>query len=375
MKSADGLHDLLLRLGDLSEYEIARRIEPQAGDAAGDGAGGGTARHHGRRRSKAVAQRTTRHRVARAADVRRASGGGAGDVLTELSDALEMATRRRAAARLAAELVRERRAVKVTIAGEPRLVAVEDAARYRDALGTPLPLGLPESLLAPVRDPLGDLLMRYARSHGPFTAAEIAGRFGLGRSVVEPVLRRLVGVGRLLEGDFRPGGTEREWCEPGVLGQIRRRSLAKLRSQVEPVEPAVLGRLRHHVAGPDASPQGPRRAARRHRNAARRAAAGIARRIGNPARAHRGLSALGPRRAARRRRSRLVRPRTARRTRRPRRALPDRSLPAPVASARARHGASAAAAVRRARRSRTRNPRPASGARGCPSPLKGRGLG
>ena len=98
----------------------------------------------------------------------------AGDVLTEISDALEMATRRRAAARLAGELLRERRAIKVTIAGEPRLVAVEDAARYRDALGTPLPLGLPESLLAPVRDPLGDLLMRYARSHGPFTAAEIA---------------------------------------------------------------------------------------------------------------------------------------------------------------------------------------------------------
>ena len=270
VKSADGLHDLLLRLGDLSEYEIARRIEPQpidATDATGgaresaapgngaattDAARAGESAAAGRGAAEYSASLASDYaasvaadRVARG-DARRGGRGareGAQDVLSELSDALEMATRRRAAARLSGELIRDRRAVKVTIASEPRLVAVEDAARYRDALGTPLPLGLPEAFLAPVRDPLGDLLMRYARSHGPFTAAEIAGRFGLGRSIVEPVLRRLVGVGRLLEGDFRPGGTEREWCEPGVLGQIRRRSLAKLRSQVEPVEPAVLGRL------------------------------------------------------------------------------------------------------------------------------------
>ena len=71
-------------------------------------------------------------------------------------------------------LVRARRALRLPIAGETRLVAVEDASRYRDALGTPLPLGLPASLLEPVRDPLLDLVMRYARTHGPFTTGEVA---------------------------------------------------------------------------------------------------------------------------------------------------------------------------------------------------------
>ena len=119
--------------------------------------------------------------------------------------------------------------LRLPIAGEPRLVAVEDASRYRDALGTPLPPGLPASLLEPVRDPLLDLVMRHARTHGPFTTGEVARRFALGDAVVEKALRRAVGAGRLHEGDFRPGGTHREWCEPGVLGQIRRRSLAKVR--------------------------------------------------------------------------------------------------------------------------------------------------
>ena len=85
--------------------------------------------------------------------------------------------------------------------------------------------------------------MRYARTHGPFTTGDVARRFALGEPAVEDVLRRAVAAGRLHEGDFRPGGTHREWCEPGVLGQIRRRSLAKVRHQVEPVEPATLGRL------------------------------------------------------------------------------------------------------------------------------------
>jgi ATP-dependent Lhr-like helicase len=141
------------------------------------------------------------------------------------------------------ELLRARRILRLQVAGEPRLAAVEDASRYRDALGTPLPPGLPQSLLEPVREPLLDLLMRYARTHGPFTTGEIAWRFALAEPAVETVLRRAVAAGRLHEGDFRPGGTHREWCEPGVLAQIRRRSLAKVRHQVEPVEPATLGRL------------------------------------------------------------------------------------------------------------------------------------
>jgi ATP-dependent Lhr-like helicase len=188
-RSADAVHDLLLRLGDLSADEIAARAAPGVAAAAID------------------------------------------------------------------TLVRERRAVPIRVAGAPRLIAVEDAARYRDALGTPLPQGLPASLLEPVADPLGDLLRRYARTHGPFPAADAAARFALGPAVVEGGLTRLAATGRVVEGDFRPGGTGREWCDAEVLRALRRRSLAALRKSVEPVEPAVLGRFLtawHGVTAPRA---------------------------------------------------------------------------------------------------------------------------
>jgi ATP-dependent helicase Lhr and Lhr-like helicase len=140
-------------------------------------------------------------------------------------------------------LVAARRALPVRIAGEPRFIAVEDAARYRDALGVPLPLGIPEVLLQPVRDPLGDLVLRYARTHAPFTAFDLASRYGLGSAVAEAVLARLTAEGRLIEGEFRPGGVRREWTDAGVLRMLRRRSLAKLRQEVEPVDHAALGRF------------------------------------------------------------------------------------------------------------------------------------
>ncbi len=176
-KSIDALHDLLLRVGDLTRAEIA----------------------------------------ARSATPEVAAGAGL--------------------------LVDARRAVDVSIGGERRLIAVEDASRYRDALGTALPQGIPEALLEPVRDPLGDLLLRFARTHAPFTTAAVAGRFGVGPAVVAGKLARLVAAGRLLEGEFRPGGLEREWCDTDVLRTLRRRSLAKLRREVEPVDAAALGRL------------------------------------------------------------------------------------------------------------------------------------
>ena len=136
-----------------------------------------------------------------------------------------------------------RRIVPLPIAGERRYVAVEDVARYRDALGVPLPAGLPESLLEPVRDPAGDLVHRYARCHAPFTARELAARYGLGAAVAESLLSRLTEAGRLIEGEFRPGGAEREWVDADVLRSLRRRSLAKLRQEIEPVEPEALGRF------------------------------------------------------------------------------------------------------------------------------------
>ncbi|HUE87856.1 MAG TPA: DEAD/DEAH box helicase [Vicinamibacterales bacterium] len=176
-KSTDGVHDLLLRIGDLTAGEIAARSQ------------------------KGVAR-------------------------TAIPALLE-----------------SRRAVEISMAGELRLVAVENAARYRDASGTPLPTGLPAALLEPSSDPLGDLVKRYARTHGPFAASDIAVRFGLPLAPVEAVLSRLTAGGRLVEGAFRPGGRGREWCDADVLRTIRRRSLARLRQEVEPVEAPVLGRF------------------------------------------------------------------------------------------------------------------------------------
>jgi ATP-dependent Lhr-like helicase len=144
------------------------------------------------------------------------------------------------------DLVEQGRAVALTIGGpggDIRYVAVEDAARYRDALGLALPPGLPASLLAPSELPLGNLIRRYARTHAPFTAFELSSRFGLSGALVETGLTSLAGDGSIVEGEFRPGGTTREWVDAGVLRQIRRRSLAKLRQEAEPVDQAVLGRL------------------------------------------------------------------------------------------------------------------------------------
>src|SRR4051794_22210642 len=172
---------------------------------------------------------------------------GVHDMLLSLGDLTDVEIRERSlTADVAASttaLAAARRILPIRVAGEPRFIAVEDAARFRDALGVPLPVGIPESLLQPVRDPLGDLALRYARTHAPFTAPEFAGRYGLGVAGAEAVLMRLAVDGRLAEGEFRPGGTRREWTDPGVLRMLRRRSLAKLRHEVEPVDQAVLGRF------------------------------------------------------------------------------------------------------------------------------------
>jgi ATP-dependent Lhr-like helicase len=178
-KSPDALHDLLLRLGDLAEPEIA-------------------ARYAGPPPSATAAIR---------------------------------------------DLAASRRLLEITVAREKRWIAVEDASRYRDALGVPLPHGIAERLLEPVADPVGDLVLRYARTHGPFTPGEVARRYGLGIAVIIAALERFVERGRIIEGEFRPGGTQREWCDSEVLRIIRRRSLAKLRHEVEPVEAPAFARL------------------------------------------------------------------------------------------------------------------------------------
>ncbi len=137
-----------------------------------------------------------------------------------------------------AGLAAQRRVLTLRIAGQERWSAIEDSGRLRDALGVALPPGVPEAFTEPVPDPLRDLVLRYARTHGPFSAAAVAARYGLGVAVVTGALRRLAADGVLAEGDFHPaGGTQ--WCEAGVLRMLRRRCLAKLRKEVEPAPPAA----------------------------------------------------------------------------------------------------------------------------------------
>lgn len=161
-----------------------------------------------------------------------------------------------------AALQKANRALKVTIGGVERFAAIEDSARLRDAIGVPLPMGVPLAFIEPVHDPLGDLVSRYARTHGPFTASEAAARLGLGVAVVNTALKRLADDGRVVEGEFRPHAVaeqpaERadselmtvdappssEWCDAEVLRKLRRRSLAALRAEVEPVDTAAYGRF------------------------------------------------------------------------------------------------------------------------------------
>jgi ATP-dependent Lhr-like helicase len=140
-----------------------------------------------------------------------------------------------------------RRALTVSYAGQAWWAAVEDIGRLRDGVGVAVPVGVPVALLEPVLDPLGELLSRYARTHGPFTTAHAAGRFGLGLRVAADVLGRLAVDGRLVRGEFTdtaastPGSEQ--WCDAEVLRILRRRSLAALRAQVEPVSPAAYGRF------------------------------------------------------------------------------------------------------------------------------------
>ena len=186
---------------------------------------------------EASLQRTAEDRHARDAE-------GAADLLRFLGD---LSTDEAAARGIREEwlvaLESARRAIRVRIAGEQRWLSIEDAGRVRDALGAALPVGVPETFTEPVADPLGDLVLRYARTHGPFPPAECASRFGLGIAVVTGVLDRLVGSGRLVRGELRPSAEGIEYCDAEVLRRLRRASLARLRAEVEPVEQRALGRF------------------------------------------------------------------------------------------------------------------------------------
>ncbi len=238
VRGLEGVADLLRLLGPLTPAEVAARLEPVAAPTAAPAPGSEPA------------------------------------LPAPVAEPVETsATEADATAHLVA-LQRANRAIRVNIGGMERYAAVEDAARLRDALGVPLPMGVPLAFIEPVADPLGDLVSRYARTHGPFTAAEAAARLGLGVAVVGTALKRLAADGRVVEGEFRPhaappaltsdstaagaedsGGAQvvlpvllpsasvSEWCDAEVLRKLRRRSLAALRAEVEPVDATAYGRF------------------------------------------------------------------------------------------------------------------------------------
>ncbi|OAN40449.1 ATP-dependent helicase [Microbacterium sp. H83] len=185
---------------------------------------------------------------------RRARGlEGVADLLRMLGplDAAEVALRLDpetgdASAHLEA-LIAARRAIPVTVGGTTRVAAIEDAGRLRDALGAALPTGIPVAFLEPLADPLGDLIARYARTHGPFTTDAVATRFGIGAAVARHTLQRLEHAGRLTSGFFLPeasgSGTDAEWSDTEVLRRLRMRSLAAIRGSVEPVSPEAYARF------------------------------------------------------------------------------------------------------------------------------------
>lgn len=206
VRGVEGVADLLRLLGPLSVDEVAERLEAEGAQAAAE----------------------TAPEPAPTSDDEVAAAPHA-----------DPAT---AAAHLAT-LVDTRRALVVTIAGVERFAAIEDASRLRDALGVPLPIGVPVAFIEPVDDPLGDLVSRFARTHGPFETAEVATRFGLGPAIVHDALRRLARDGRVVEGEFRPHAHGSEWSDAEVLRRLRRMSLAALRHEVEPVDTTTYGRF------------------------------------------------------------------------------------------------------------------------------------
>jgi ATP-dependent helicase Lhr and Lhr-like helicase len=137
-------------------------------------------------------------------------------------------------------LLRERRAIRFRLGDRDALAAAEDAGRLRDALGVMPPGGLPDAFLEGGGESLSQLVLRYSRGRGPFTTAEVEAHFGF---ELEQLLHDLERSDLLVRGELRPGGSEREWCDPDVLRRLRRASLAALRKEVEPAAQAAFGRF------------------------------------------------------------------------------------------------------------------------------------
>ena len=147
----------------------------------------------------------------------------------------------------------ERRAIVLRVGGEPRWVAADDAGLYRDALGAVPPGGLPDAFIADVPDALAKLAARYARTHGPFTTAQLRARYGVDPTAV---LERLERDGEIVRGELHPHGRpgEPEWCDTEVLRRLRRASLAALRKEIEPADQRALAAFLPSWQGVDRHP-------------------------------------------------------------------------------------------------------------------------
>ncbi len=256
------------------------------------------------------------------------------------------------AAAWAGELVGQRRAFRAVIAGDERVCAADDAGRLRDALGVELPVGLPEVFAQPVDAPLVDLVGRFARTHGPFVTAEVATRYGVPTDRTAAALGVLDADGRVVLGEFRPDGIEREWCDVDVLRQLRRRSLARASPRGRARRRGHAGSLPRRVARPRRTTAGRRGAGRRARPAPGRAAAGIRAGGRDPARPPGRVPPGRPRRAVRGRRGGVAR---CRRHRRERRACPP-GVPRPGRPAGTRGGRRRSRPARRPRARRAAGP-------------------
>ena len=222
-RSADELHDVLRKVGDLSAVDIDLRCRSAVDEAA--------------------ALRASEADPAPDGTQLDAPGGMPDQPRADNSDVDRTPASNEQAAEWLAQLLAEKRAIEISVGGETRYAAAEDAARYRDGLGCAIPLGLPMAFTEPVARPLEDLVGRYARTHGPFVAVDVARRFGAPVERVAGALAALEGEERVVIGEFCPEGVSREFCEVDVLRQLRRRSLAALRREVEPVEQQAFARF------------------------------------------------------------------------------------------------------------------------------------
>jgi ATP-dependent Lhr-like helicase len=143
------------------------------------------------------------------------------------------------------------RARRLTVAGRTAWCAAE-----REAVAAEAAAGSAEAAVAVARG--------WAIHLGPFTAASLSARIGLGERTLAVALEALEGQGLVLRGAFLPGvPAPREaphWCERGVLARIHRLTLGRLRREIEPVATADLMRFltRWQHAAPGARLHGAR---------------------------------------------------------------------------------------------------------------------